>query len=387
MVLGFSLTGLKPGAKRSQLSTAPGFNPVSESVSCQYVRLPDLPAQHGRPNLGVAGAFAGVSHDALIVAGGANFPNGFPWQGGTKVWHSTVYVLVHKGDTYQWQSTQQLDRVRAYGGSVSWNEQLICLGGSDDKQRFADVFSLNWNPSSATLEQKPLPPLPMPLANLAATVSANKLYVFGGESNGGTEKGLYRLDLKEPTTGWQKLADLPGPARAYTAMTTQLNGTGQSLYVVGGRQTVEGVTTVYSDAYEYHISLNQWERLPDLPQTLAAHQVVASGLNSLLVFGGDDGQRLRQIEALNNRLKEQPAGKEKIRLTSERNDLQIKHPGFNRTVWQFRTVTKTWSVVDTLPFPTPVTTPIVRWKDHFIIPSGEVSPGIRTPTIWKISIH
>lgn len=42
--------------------------------------LPELPAQ-----LGVAGPFAGVSNDALIVAGGTNFPNGAPWDGGGKV--------------------------------------------------------------------------------------------------------------------------------------------------------------------------------------------------------------------------------------------------------------------------------------------------------------
>src|SRR5512143_304145 len=43
--------------------------------------------------LGVAGCFAGASGGALIVAGGANFPDGFPWQGGRKAWHRAVWVL------------------------------------------------------------------------------------------------------------------------------------------------------------------------------------------------------------------------------------------------------------------------------------------------------
>lgn len=357
---------------------------ASAQTQLHYVQLPDLPVLNGQPNPGVAGAFAGVSHDALLIAGGANFPNGYPWQGGTKVWHSTIYVLVREGNSYRWQSTYQLDRPRGYGASVIWNEQLICVGGNEANQRFAAVFSLCWNPSTATLDRQPLPELPMPIANLAAAVSGNRLYVFGGESDRGTEASLHVFDLKTPANGWQKLADLPGPARAYAGMAAQSNGTDQSLYVVGGRQTVNGITTIYSDAYEYQISQNRWHRLPDMPSPLAAHQAIASGSRSLLVFGGDDGKRLQQIEALSNQVKELPEGADKEKCTAERNRLQINHPGFIKTVWQFRTDTKKWSVVDTLPFQTPVTTPLVRWGASVIVPSGEITPGIRTPAIWKI---
>ncbi|MVM40363.1 galactose oxidase [Spirosoma sp. HMF3257] len=351
-----------------------------------YNRLPDLPAQNGQPNPGVAGAFAGVSHNALIVAGGANFPNGYPWQGGTKVWHSDVYVLTREGDNYRWQITQSMDRARAYGASVVWREQLICMGGNDAQHRFADVFSLSWNPATASLDQQPLPSMPMPLANLAATISGHTLYVFGGESDQGTEKSLFALDLNATATGWQKLSDLPGPARAYTTLVAQLNGSSQSLYVVGGRQTTDGLTNVYADAYEYQIGQQKWVRLPDLPQTLAAHQAIASGSTDIVVIGGDDGKRLQQIEALNNRLKVQSEGTERDRLTEKRNQLQISHPGFVKTIWQFQPQSKTWSVLDTLPFPVPVTTSAVMWGASVILPSGEVTPGIRTPAIWKVDL-
>lgn len=359
---------------------------ASAQSQLRYTRLPDLPASNSQPSLGVAGAFAGVSHGALLIAGGANFTNGFPWQGGTKVWHSTVYVLVREGNSHQWVSTHKLDRPRGYGASVVWHEQLICIGGNDDKQRFADVFSLRWNLSAATLDRQLLPSLPTPLANLSAAISGNSLYVFGGESDRGTENSLYVLNLVTPTRGWQKLADLPGPARAYTAMTAQQNGPEQSLYVAGGRQTSTGRTTVYADVYEYRISRKQWQRLPDLPQPLAAHQVVAMGSLSLFIFGGDDGKRLRQIEALSNQVNQLPEGVEKERCRTERNNLQINHSGFIKTVWQFRTDTKTWSVVDTLPFPTPVTTPLVRWGNSVVMPSGEITPGIRTPAIWQVDV-
>jgi hypothetical protein len=41
----------------------------------------------------VAGPFAGTSGGALIVAGGANFPDKMPWDGGKKIWHDTAFVL------------------------------------------------------------------------------------------------------------------------------------------------------------------------------------------------------------------------------------------------------------------------------------------------------
>ena len=44
------------------------------------------------PSIGVAGAFAGISNEVLIVAGGANFPDGAPWKGGAKKYHSSIFV-------------------------------------------------------------------------------------------------------------------------------------------------------------------------------------------------------------------------------------------------------------------------------------------------------
>jgi N-acetylneuraminic acid mutarotase len=50
-------------------------------------QLPPLPDR-----LGLGGSFAGVSNDALIVAGGANFDEEV-WGEGEKTWHDEIYVL------------------------------------------------------------------------------------------------------------------------------------------------------------------------------------------------------------------------------------------------------------------------------------------------------
>ena len=51
--------------------------------------------------VGFAGAFAGVSNGALVVAGGANFP-----EGTTKVWHDRVFVLEDPAAEWRLASTR-----------------------------------------------------------------------------------------------------------------------------------------------------------------------------------------------------------------------------------------------------------------------------------------
>lgn len=337
--------------------------------------LPVLPPLGGRPNPGVAGAYAGVSHGTLLVAGGANFPDAPPWRGGRKVWHATAYALVRRGDHPAWQVASPLAQPRAYGASATWRNRLIGVGGSDSARRLADAFTLEWDSASGTLRQGALPALPRPLASASAAVLGDALYVLGGESDQGAEKSLLRLDLTAPGTCWQPLPDLPGPRRAYSALVAL----GTSLYVLGGRQTVGRETRIFSDAYEFRLSEKTWHRLPDLPRPLSAHAALAVGPHRLLVVGGDDGQRLRRIEALTNAAARLPDGRKKRALLRHRNELQARHPGFRREVLLFDPRRRTWSVRKRLPSPVPVTTPALAWDGRVVLPSGEVSPGVRTP--------
>ncbi len=73
--------------------------------------------------------FAGVSGGALVAAGGANFPDRKPWEGGKKVWYDTVFVL-EKPDG-QWKVAGKLPRPLGYGVSATWRDRVVCVGGSD----------------------------------------------------------------------------------------------------------------------------------------------------------------------------------------------------------------------------------------------------------------
>ena len=56
-----------------------------------WEKIADLPPRRGfEVQPGLAGAFAGVHGDVLIIAGGTNFPQGYPWTGGQRAWWADI---------------------------------------------------------------------------------------------------------------------------------------------------------------------------------------------------------------------------------------------------------------------------------------------------------
>jgi len=109
--------------------------------------IAQLPPMLGQEeSLGVAGPFVGVHNDALIVAGGANFPK--PFLESDKVWHDDIWVLIKKINSYEWIYGGKLDHPLAYGASVSTDEGVVCIGGNDLNCCYAEVFILRWDANS-----------------------------------------------------------------------------------------------------------------------------------------------------------------------------------------------------------------------------------------------
>ena len=68
--------------------------PPRDAPVMKWEPLPSLPEP-----LGYAGSFSGVGRGALLVAGGANFPDRPPWEGGTKTWTDRVFLLAEPAVT------------------------------------------------------------------------------------------------------------------------------------------------------------------------------------------------------------------------------------------------------------------------------------------------
>lgn len=326
----------------------------SADLSLDWRQLPPLPDP-----IGFAGPFAGTSGGALIVAGGANFPDKMPWEGGKKIWHDTAFVLDRTNGS--WRNSFKLPRPLGYGVSVTTPQGVVCIGGSDAKQHVRDVFQLAWK--NGELKCESLPPLPAPLANSCGAIVGETIFVAGGTASPDATnalKNVWALDLGQRGARWKRLNPWPGPAR----MLSVAAAVGDSFYVVGGTDLFpdakgKPVRTYLKDAYRFTPGRG-WQRVADMPNPVVAAPTPAPVMEGgkFLIVGGDDGS-LATFEP------------------------KAKHPGFPKRVLSYDTKRDQWSVVGETPA-SRATLPTVEWSGLTVIPSGESKPGVRSPEVWAV---
>lgn len=318
-----------------------------------WEELPPLPDKEG-----FAGGYAGVCGDALVVAGGANFPDKRPWEGGAKIWYDKVFML--EPGAKEWREAGRLPQVSGYGLSLPWKDGFLIIGGGDAKGNFKSVLHLT-RPAGVGVKITSLPDLPKSLAMLAGAVAGNYVYVAGGletPSSNEAANVLYRLDMNEPAAGWEILAPCPGGGR----FLAEAGVIGETFYLFSGARPdgTQARRVWLTDAWSYH-PVHGWKRLANLPRSVVAAptQVIPVGGRQLLLVGGDDGSQWG--------------------VTSP------NHKGFPRTIFAYDATADSWSTIGEAPFSL-VTTSMTPWDGGFVIASGECEPGIRSPAVWKALI-
>jgi N-acetylneuraminate epimerase len=308
---------------------------------------------------GFAGPFAGTHRDLLIVAGGANFPDLMPWEGGTKVWYDRVFMLDSFDGT--WKEVGKLPRPLGYGVSISTEEGIVCIGGSDANQHYRECFRLQIQ--AGKVNTVSLPSLPQPCAHLCGALLEKTIYVAGGlESPTATStlKTFWSLDLTNPNATWQMEEPWPGPARMLATAAVH----DKSFFLCSGTDLMAGtdgkpVRKYLRDAYRFQPGQG-WKKIVELPRPAVASPTPAFllGKSSFLIISGDDGTLV---------------------------DFKPpeKHPGFPKSILAYDTMADTWRNIGDVPIGQ-VTTTMVDWRDCLIIPSGEVRPGKRTASVWSL---
>jgi N-acetylneuraminic acid mutarotase len=326
---------------------------AESGVALHWTQLPLFPDKRG-----VAGAFAGVSGSALVVAGGANFPDKMPWEGGAKVWHDPVFVLDQPNGP--WRHAGKLPRPLAYGVSASHADGVICTGGSDATRHYRETFRLRWKNDAIQTEALPL--LPRSCANLCGAVVGNTFHVAGGIETPlatNTMSAFWALDLSDTKAQWRELEPWPGPSRMLAIAAAQ----GGDFFLFGGVDLRGGrdgkpERIWLRDAWRYRPGTG-WTRLADLPKPCGAAPSPAPVVKGrVLLLAGDDGSR---------------AGFQPL----------DKHPGFPKTVLAYDFTRDCWSEVGEVPAPR-ATLPCVEWRGMFVVPSGEARPGVRSPEVWSM---
>lgn len=319
----------------------------------EWQELPPIPDKEG-----FAGMYAGVSGHALLAAGGANFPEKKPWEGGTKAWYDTVYVL--EEPTGEWKAAGKLPASCGYGLSITTDEGLLCIGGADSHQHYADCLLIQWKGGKLISEN--LPALPQRCANMTGACLGTMVYVAGGIENPAATQTLHTfwaLDLASPDKGWQTLPAWPGRPRMLA-----IGAAGQGcFYIAGGTDLHAGedgkpARTYLKDGFRFTPGKG-WDKIADLPQGCVAPPLPSpASATGFLVLGGDDGANVNF-------------------------EPKTRHPGFPHTLLAYDASRNAWSAAGEMPFAN-VTNPCTQWRGKTVVVSGEARPGVRSPAVWMM---
>ena len=129
-----------------------------------------------------------------------------------------------------------------------------------------------------------------------------------------------------------------------------------AFHLFGGANLTAGpggkpVRRYLRDAYRFTPQAG-WRRIADVPRPVVAAPSPAPsiGQSHLFICSGDDGTKVNF----------QP---------------QAEHPGFPADILAYHTITDTWITLGEMPSPR-VTTPAAPWRGRWMVPSGEIRPGV-----------
>jgi len=363
-------------------------------MNAEWTELVPLPSPVcGAVQPGVAGPFAGLHGNTLIVAGGANFPDTMPWHGGKKKYRNDIYLLRMPAGSALWQSWTEKEGLPvnvAYGASASVKGGVVCMGGETESGMTDEAYIISVAGGKPLIT--PLPDLPAPLSGAAASAAGSVVYIAGGVTPEGASKALWCLDTENIDEGWKSLADLPLPL--INSVMIALPGEDPRLWMLGGRTREKSADTsvIHAEIFSYSLSADKWTLEGELTDgsrilRLAAGTGAAIDSRYIALFGGNDGSVFNHVEAVLSLMARET---DSVRLESLRLEyisLQESHPGFSRSVLLVDTKRGSCFTAGKIPGPAQVTTVAVETQWGILIPSGEIKPGVRTPEVRMVKFR
>lgn len=370
------------------LITDPVFAQKATVPSVEWSIAARLKNVDGNVSLGFAGAINAVDDDVFIIAGGANFPDKMPWDGGRKYYSNEIQVLQKSTNGFAWnrEVNAKLPEPIAYCGYISTSKGIVYAGGENNNGLSDKAYLLKWDGDKNNITIKQLPDLPLALTNIALTSIGNRIYAVGGDLSTTSSRNFLSLDLEKQIPEWEKLPDLP-IALANTVLIAQKNKDHESIYVIGGRTKMpSGISDLQHTTFIFDLKTQSWRQAAAINDgkrltNFSAGAGVAIGKGLILITGGDDGKTFHKIENYLAKIAKTQNPEEKSKLIKEKNELSINHKGFYRGLLLYNTQTDTWRKIGELPFPAQVTTNAAMWNGKIVLSNGEIKPGVRTPNV------
>ena len=258
----------------------------------KWEELPSVPVKKGN-----AGMYAGVSNGALLSMGGADLENGLPWYQTESKSYDHVFILPEGSKTWQ-PVADKLPRPMAFGISISYNDQIVLVGGRDGQNYYRDVYTVRQN--KGKLQVDTLPSLPFPLAGMAGALVGDQLVIAGGTTGPGNlpTKSFLALNLngKGKQMAWTVLEPWPGPARLQAVGAAIHN----DFFLFSGvelSKDADSITTtnLLKDAYRFvpaytgsQLTGGSWSVIASAPRGLAGapNPAPVIGLDHVMFPGG-----------------------------------------------------------------------------------------------------
>ena len=303
---------------------------------------------------GVSAPFCGVVGDALVVAGGANFPDKSLLEGGAKRVYADIWAL----EAGEWVHAGLLPDSTAYGATFAVDGALVLAGGNVCGVTTDKVYELTLRDGAAVL--RALPQLPEPMEQCGWTRDGDRLYLVGGVGT----TGVYACTVGEYV--WTRLADLPEPLVQPVAFAS-----GGHLYVWGG---FNPETLEVSD--KGIVLDGTWRETASIPD--GGTFVGATGATlpdgRLAVVGGVN--RAIFARALHN-------------TPEDRIPYLSKEPAeyrFRQAVYAFDPASCAWTLLGADPACALAGPGVaVRPDGGLYVAGGELKPGVRSPKLFSLA--
>ena len=348
---------------------------ISGATECVADRFACMPVSGSH---GTAGAFIGRVGEAVVVAGGSDFEDARPWEGGSKSYYDRIWAVTEVGDSLSCREVKDVRLPQPLGnGCVAGDGRtMYCIGGLNANGRYSDIFTISGSPSD--LRVKPFCALPEGFVPNAAEYHKGYIYIIGTKDGANC---LLRLNVG--SRQFKELAPCPGRTVAEgSCFVYQHNGKEEALYLIGGRNAGPDGIFIESNVWEYLPTHDTWNMKAPFkdggrPLSLMYSAAVRYGSAHILVFGGDDGVEFCLRDSI-------------ARTDSDPESLKaafIGHKGFSDKIFAYHAITDTWITLDSLGFTLPVVTTAVDLNGKIILPSGEIRPGVRSNDIIEITIN
>ena len=334
-----------------------------------WTALPPIPDEVGLGGPFVATLEGADGQQQLLVAGGANFPDAPPWEGGAKAWTDRSWVFAEG----RWSPGPPLPAPRAYGAVVHLDGRALLIGGGDGEAATGEVLVAELDGTGA-VRFEPGPPLPEPSQFLAAGLVAGEVVALGAQRSsaaGDMVRATWVLDPDDPGAGWRASTPFPGRASLKFVSAVQTNAQGkEALYVFSGEVPEQGEVTgpdgrrsipVSDELWSFEPTSGDWTRHRSPTQPRVGAHGPGLGRSAGLAW---------------------PAGQSHVLFLSGVAAVPLDVPQATRAefvadVDAYHTLTDTWTREGRMPRGV-VTTGVAPWGEGFVIASGEVRPGVRT---------